>query len=158
MSDEIALTQDYLAVEKMRFGDRLTILVNVATWSEQALIPSFLLQPLVENAVIHGIRGLSQGGTIAMRAAKENDSLVLTVADNGVGVPDEWPGELNAGIGLTSTMERLRRMYPEEHEFVIRKLGEGGTEVRIVIPFRLKNQSEEVIADEQPSAPATIDR
>jgi len=158
VSDEIALTQDYLAVEKMRFGDRLTILVNVATWSEQALIPSFLLQPLVENAVIHGIRGLSQGGTIAMRAAKENDSLVLTVADNGVGVPDEWPGELNAGIGLTSTMERLRRMYPEEHEFVIRKLGEGGTEVRIVIPFRLKNQSEEVIADEQPSAPATIDR
>jgi len=155
VSDEMALIQDYLAVEKMRFGDRLTILVNVATGSEQALIPSFLLQPLVENAVIHGIRGVSQGGTIAMRAAKEGDRLVLTVADNGVGVPDEWPGELNAGIGLTSTSERLCRMYPGEHEFVVRKLDEGGTEVRIVIPFRLRNQSEEVVPDEQP---ATVDR
>ena len=90
-----------------------------------------------------------------MRAAKEGDRLMLTVADNGVGVPDESSGELNAGIGLTSTRERLHRMYPGEHEFIIRRLDEGGTEVLILIPFRLRNQSEEVIADEQP---ATVDR
>ncbi len=156
--DEIALTQNYLAVEKMRFGDRLTILVDVAQNSDQALIPSFLLQPLVENAIIHGLRGLSQVGTIAMRALKEGDQLVLIVADNGVGLSDDWPAELkvgNVGLGLSSTRERLRRMYPEEHEFVIRKLSEGGTEVRIAIPFRLKEHFEEGILSEQPS---TVDR
>ena len=155
VSDEIALTQDYLAVERMRFGDRLTVLVSVGTGVDQALIPTFLLQPLVENAVIHGIRGVSQAGTIAMGAAKDGDRLVLTIADNGVGVPDECSGGLNAGIGLTSTRERLCRMYPGEHEFVIRKLDEGGTEVRIAIPFRLRSQSEESIPSVQP---ATVDR
>jgi two-component system, LytTR family, sensor kinase len=156
--DEIALTQNYLAVEKMRFGDRLTILVDLAPGSDHALIPSFLLQPLVENAVIHGLRGISQAGTIAMRALKEGDQLVLIVADNGVGLSDDWPAELNignVGLGLSSTRERLRRMYPEEHEFVIRKLSEGGTEVRIAIPFRLKEHSEEDVLSEQPS---TVDR
>jgi two-component system LytT family sensor kinase len=94
VSDEMALSQDYLAVEKMRFGDRLTILVDVATGSEQALIPSFLLQPLVENAVIHGIRGdISRQAQSQCEPRKiDGDRLVLTVADNGVGVPDEWSG------------------------------------------------------------------
>ncbi|MGB7332128.1 MAG: histidine kinase [Terriglobales bacterium] len=156
--DEIALTQNYLTVEKMRFGDRLTILVDVAPDSDQALIPSFLLQPLVENAIIHGLRGISQAGTIVMRTLKEGDQLVLIIADNGVGLSDDWPTELkvgNVGLGLSSTRERLRRMYPEEHEFVIRKLSEGGTEVRIAIPFRLKEHSEEDVLSEQPS---TVDR
>ncbi|HXB99369.1 MAG TPA: histidine kinase [Terriglobales bacterium] len=153
--DEIALTQNYLAVEKMRFGDRLTILVDVAQNSDQALIPSFLLQPLVENAVIHGLRGISRAGTIVMRALKEGDQLVLIVADNGVGLSDDWPVECSAGLGLSSTRERLRRMYPQEHEFDIRKLSEGGTEVRIAIPFRLKEHSEEDVLSEQPS---TVDR
>jgi sensor histidine kinase YesM len=151
VKDEIALTQNYLAVEKMRFGDQLTILVDVAPELDQALIPSFLLQPLVENAVIHGLRGVRQTGTIAMRAMKEGDQLVLTVADNGVGLSDNSLAEMNVGVGLGSTKERLCRMYPEEHEFVIHTLDEGGTEVRIAIPFRLKEDSEENVPGEQPS-------
>ncbi len=151
VQDEIALTQDYLAVEKMRFGDRLTILSEVAPDTDQALMPSFLLQPLVENAVIHGLRGVSQAGRIALRTAREGDQLVVTVADNGVGSPDHRPDERHAGLGLSSTQERLCKMYPDEHEFAIRKTSGGGTEVRIAIPFRLGDDPEESIPREQPS-------
>ncbi|MGA3092389.1 MAG: sensor histidine kinase [Terriglobales bacterium] len=154
VGEEIALTRRYLAVEKIRFGDRLTVLVSVESGSDQALIPTFLLQPIVENAVIHGIQCASRAGTIAMRAAKQGDRLVLTITDDGVGLPDAWPGGLDPGIGLTSTTDRLSRMYPGEHEFVIRRLDEGGTEVRITIPFRRGDHSEEVVESEQP---ATVD-
>jgi two-component system, LytTR family, sensor kinase len=154
VEEEMALTHDYLAVEKMRFGDRLTILVDQAAGADQALVPSFLLQPLVENAIIHGLRATSQVGTIAIRAAIKSDRLILTVADNGVGV--EWPGEINVGIGLSSTRERLAKLYPGDHQFIICKLDEGGTEVRIAIPYRRKNpSSQENVPSEQL---ATIDR
>jgi two-component system LytT family sensor kinase len=153
--DEMAITQDYLAVEKMRFGDRLTILMGMAPGTEGASIPSFLLQPLVENAVIHGLRGVSHAGLIAMRTVKEGDQLVLTIADNGIGVPEGWRPEVSAGIGLSSTRERLDRMYPAAYEFRIRRLDEGGTEVRVAIPFRLKDRQEENLQSEQP---ATVDR
>lgn len=154
--DEIALTEDYLAVEKMRFGDRLAVEVNLAPGTQQALIPSFLLQPLAENAVIHGLRGVKRMGMITMRALQESDRLVLIVADNGVGVSDQWsealrPEAMNSGVGLSSTRGRLNRMYPGEHEFVIRRRDEGGTEVRIVIPFRLRVGSEETVPSEQPA-------
>jgi two-component system, LytTR family, sensor kinase len=156
VSEEMALVQDYLAVEKMRFGDRLAILVDIAPGSDDAIIPSFLLQPLVENAIIHGLRGMSQAGTIAIRAMIDGERLVLTVADNGVGVPAEWSGESNIGIGLGSTRERLSRIFPGGHQFVIRKLDEGGTEIRIVIPYLRRDQpSEENIPSEQL---ASVDR
>jgi len=151
VQDEIALTQNYLAVEKMRFGDRLTILSEIAPDTDQALMPSFLLQPLVENAVIHGLRGVSQAGRIALRTAREGDRLVVTVADNGVGWPDHLSDGCSTGLGLSSTRERLCKMYPEEHEFAIRKTSGGGTEVRIAIPFRLGDESEESVPREQRS-------
>jgi two-component system, LytTR family, sensor kinase len=156
VSAEMALVQDYLAVEKMRFGDRLTILVDATPESEQALIPSFLLQPLVENAIIHGLRGISQVGSIAMRSVIEGNRLVLTIADNGVGVPAELRDDGSGGIGLSSTRERLDKIFPEDHRFVIRKLDEGGTEVLISIPYRRRERSaEEKIASEEA---ATVDR
>jgi LytS/YehU family sensor histidine kinase len=146
----MAIVRDYLAVEKMRFGDRLTILVDVDPGADDALIPSFLLQPLVENAIIHGLRAMSQAGTIAIRAVLDCDRLVLTVADNGVGIPAEWSGERNIGIGLSSTKERLSRIFPGDHHFVIRKLDEGGTEVRIVMPYSRRDRPpEENISSEQ---------
>jgi hypothetical protein len=161
VSDEMALTQDYLAVEKMRFGDRLTILVDVAPGLDQAVLPSFLLQPLAENAVIHGLRGVSHMGTITMRAVKEGDRLVVTVADNGLGLSGEGFREKpEPGIGLSSTRERLHKMYPDEHEFVIRNLSQGGTEVRIAIPFRRRDRAEESRLEETlpREQPAIADR
>lgn len=155
VSEEMALVRDYVAVEQMRFGDRLTVLVDAAPESGEALIPSFLLQPLVENAIIHGLR-VSNAGTIAIRAMIDGSRLVLSVADNGVGVPAEWSGDSHLGIGLSSTRERLSRIFPADHQFAIRKLDEGGTEVRIAIPYaRREHPPEENVPSDQL---ASVDR
>jgi LytS/YehU family sensor histidine kinase len=136
----------------MRFGDRLTILSEVAADTDGALIPSFLLQPLVENAVIHGLRGVSQAGRIAMRTEREGDRLVVTVADNGLGWRDhDDGGTRRVGLGLSSTRERLSKMFPGQHEFTIRKTNTGETEVRIAIPFRLCSTHRESVSSEQPA-------
>jgi signal transduction histidine kinase len=151
VKDEIALTQHYLAVEKMRFGDQLTVLSEVAADTDRALIPSFLLQPLVENAVIHGLSGVSHAGRIAMRTEREGDQLVVTVADNGAGWRDDDRGNRRVGLGLSSTRERLSKMFPGRHEFTIRTTNDGETEVRIAIPYRLISTQEESVSGEQPA-------
>jgi signal transduction histidine kinase len=91
-----------------------------------------------------------------MRSVIEGNRLVLTIADNGVGVPAELRDDGSGGIGLSSTRERLDKIFPEDHRFVIRKLDEGGTEVLISIPYRRRERSaEEKIASEEA---ATVDR
>jgi LytS/YehU family sensor histidine kinase len=134
---EIALTRAYLDVERMRFQDRLSIAVDVESGAESALVPTFLLQPLVENAIKHGLRGPRTPGVIRIRGVREDDRLVLTVVDNGAGIPAESLGQLHVGVGLGSTCERLQRLYFQEQELAIRNLAEGGTEVRVVLPFHL---------------------
>lgn len=137
LSAEIALMNAYLDVERIRFGDRLHVNVEVAPETETALVPSLLLQPLVENAIQHGLRNISGTGRIDVMSKKNSDHLVLTVKDNGSGPPEEMP----LGIGLGSTRERLMRMYPQEHRLLIEKLQNGGTLVYIQLPFRTGNSS-----------------
>jgi two-component system LytT family sensor kinase len=137
---EIALTQAYLAVEQMRFGDRLSSTVDVDPQTEHALVPTFLLQPLVENALRHGLQGLQRRGALAIRSARERDRLVLTVRDNGVGLPEGLSTD-RYGIGLGATCERLSRIYGDAHGFAMRALPEGGTEVRITLPFTTSDTS-----------------
>jgi two-component system LytT family sensor kinase len=141
LATEIALTQAYLAVEEMRFGDRLASTVDVAPGTEQALVPTFLLQPLVENALRHGLQhrlaaaGPGHRGLLTIQSARDGASLTLTVRDNGVGVPEGLSADA-FGIGLGATCERLSRLYGDRHGFTMRGLPEGGTEVRITLPFR----------------------
>ena len=119
----------------MRFGDRLQVTFDIADGVQQALVPSFLMQPLLENAIIHGLRGVRKTGVIDVRAAAEKGSLAITVTDNGIGPPAD-ASQMKIGVGLGSTCERLTRMYAERHGFSIRRLQEGGTEVRITLPLR----------------------
>lgn len=149
LKTEVALTRSYVAVEKVRFGDRLSVLFDIAPETEAALVPTFLLQPLVENAIVHGLREVQRGGIISVRSAIDAGSLVLTVTDNGIGPPATNSATLETGIGLDSTCERLARMYPQQHSFSMRPLPEGGTEVRIAIPLRFDNAPTGVAADEQ---------
>jgi len=151
---EVAITDAYLAVEQMRFGDRLSSLVDLAPGTEDALVPSFLLQPLVENAIRHGLQDFRGRGIIAIRSRLDAGALVLTVADNGSGPPPAAMGAREVGIGLGATCERLARMYPGEHTFSMHALPEGGTEVRITLPLRF-----DAAPDSPPHAhAATADR
>ena len=136
LSAEIELTKAYVAVEQIRFAGRLSVLYEIDPVTEQALVPSFLLQPLVENAMTHGLKGSGFDGAIWIRSSAESDRLVLTVSDNGAGPPAERLANLELGIGLSSTCERLERLYPARHAFSMRNLPEGGTEVRITLPFQ----------------------
>ena len=141
LATEIALAQAYLAVEEMRFGDRLASAIEVAPGTEQALVPTFLLQPLVENALRHGLQhrltaaGAGHRGLVTIRSTREGASLVLVVRDDGVGVPDGLSPDA-FGIGLGATCERLARLHGDRQTFAMRALPEGGTEVRITLPFR----------------------
>jgi LytS/YehU family sensor histidine kinase len=132
----------------MRFGDRLSVTFDIADGVQQALVPSFLMQPILENAIIHGLRGVRKTGIIAVRAAMEEDGLAITVTDNGVGPPAD-PSEMKIGVGLGSTCERLTRMYSERQRFSIRRPQEGGTEVRITLPLRFANSVRDTGAHEE---------
>ena len=136
LATELALTRGYLAVEEMRFGDRLSSTIDVEPGTEDARVPTFLLQPIVENALRHGLDGSQQRGLLTIQSRRDGDRLVLTVRDNGVGVA-AGVAPAGFGIGLGATCERLAGLYPDRHAFAMRALPEGGTEVRITLPFQL---------------------
>ena len=141
LSSEIALMNAYIDVERVRFGERLHVEVDIDPETEAALVPSLLLQPIVENAIVHGLRDSSEVGRIGrieVRSAKSFESLVLTVKDNGSGPPHASLAELPLGVGLGSTQERLLRMYPQAHQLSVERSEEGGTLVHIHLPFRTK--------------------
>lgn len=147
LASEIELTKTYVAVEKVRFANRLSVLLDIATETESALIPTLFLQPLVENAIVHGLRGIDGTGVISIRSTIEAEKLLITVTDNGIGLPVK--NEMELGIGLASTCERLEKMYPQQHSFSIHSLPERGTQVQVSIPLRFAAQHVGVIANEQ---------
>jgi len=151
LQEEIELTKAYVALEQMRFGDRLRVDFEIEREAERAMVPCFLLQPLIENAIVHGLQGAQKAGIITVSAVSQGDEFVLTVADNGIGPPTGDPAGMKTGIGLRSTRERLERMYPNRYSFSIRRPPEGGAEVRIVIPHRLNYEEEPAYDDEQTS-------
>ena len=112
------------------------------------MVPCFLMQPLIENAIIHGLRGVRKTGLISVRAVQEEGQLVITIADNGNGPPAD-SNRMKIGVGLGSTCERLARTYGEQHKFSIRKPPEGGTEVRITIPLRFTNSVGDACLNEE---------
>jgi two-component system LytT family sensor kinase len=151
LAAEIELTQAYLAVEKMRFDDRLSITVDTDPAAQQALVPVLLLQPLVENAIKHGLQCVQGAGRIGLRSVKDGERLILTVVDNGAGLPVANLDDIALGVGIGSTRERLVRMYPDDHEFSVTRLAQGGTQVRIVLPFRAAGDPQEARLDERHS-------
>jgi two-component system, LytTR family, sensor kinase len=119
------------------------------------MVPCFLLQPLIENAIIHGLRGAGKTGIITVSAGRDGSDLVMTITDNGIGAPEEALTGRKLGVGLGSTLERLATMYPERQTFSMQRALEGGTEVRIAIPLRFPDHERSPTHDEQP---ATTDR
>jgi two-component system, LytTR family, sensor kinase len=134
LGEELRQLELYLSLQQMRHGSRLTIRTDVAAELRPATVPPMLLQPLVENALSHGIGGRPGAGTLSLRAWREGERLWLTVEDDGVGVPEGGPAR--QGTGLANTRARLAALYPDDHEFRIEPRSEGGTRVLISLPYQ----------------------
>ena len=135
LREELGIIRHYLGIEQLRFGDRLEVRFAIDPATLDALVPSLLLQPLVENAVRHGIAQSGEGGIVEVRARRANGSLVIEVQDDCVGLPDGWDPLSSGGIGLANTRERLQRLYAEAHRFEVRNAEGGGALASVTIPF-----------------------
>jgi two-component system LytT family sensor kinase len=135
----------YLDIEKARFEERLTVRFEIAPETRGALVPSLLLQPLVENAIRHGIGKRDGPGEVTIRSARGERGLELRVIDNGPGLPAEPTGPLREGVGLSTIRGRLDRLYGSAQSAVLRDLAGGGVEAWIVIPFETGRSAEQVI-------------
>ena len=137
LAEELVLLDHYLAIQKLRFGNRVDIRVEADPASLSIAVPSLLLQPLVENAIRHGLERRMSGGTIAISAQLIDDHLRIEVIDDGAGLPANWRMENASGLGLRVTRERLEALYPTTSDrFAICRRSGGGTEVIIHIPLQ----------------------
>lgn len=132
LTDELKVLEKYLAIEQVRFPDRLRINWNIDERARLAYVPSFLLQPLVENAIRHGITKRADSGRIDISAHILGDRLELSVRDDGVGMQPSY----SEGVGLSNTRERLRTLYGNDGSLSITPVAGGGTEAILHIPFR----------------------
>jgi two-component system, LytTR family, sensor kinase len=138
LAEELAFLDHYLAIQKIRFGRRLRVEFEIAPQVRYASVPSLFLQPLVENAIRHGISHRASGGTVKVSAQAVNEELVIRVSDDGAGLPAGWSIETSTGLGLSVTRERIAGLYPNgAGTFAIRPREEGGTMVEIVLPLRV---------------------
>jgi two-component system, LytTR family, sensor kinase len=132
---ELEILRLYLEIERTRFHDRLEISYDVQPATLTALVPDLVLQPIVENAIRHGVSPKAGTGRIQVRSRRDGDWLTLEIRDNGAGLSQTRPRP--DGIGLSTTRARLERLYGERQELTLENLPEGGCVARIRIPFQL---------------------
>ena len=132
---ELQLLELYLEIEQARLGPRLSICVDVPAETLDAAVPNLLLQPLVENAVRHGIAPLTKSGEIRIRAYREDRSLHLSIEDTGPGLSTPL-NYLKEGVGLSCTRARLRHLYGTAHDFELISRDSEGLTVHIRLPYR----------------------
>lgn len=135
LRDELDLLDRYVQIEQVRFGERLRVDFEIAEESLDRLVPSLLLQPLVENAIRHGARAAQGCGVVMVRSGLSDGRLRLGVEDNGPGMAshEQRPG---SGLGLENTRARLTRLYGGEHRLELANRAEGGLRVTVEIPSR----------------------
>ena len=136
LKEELDTLDLYLGIQKVRFKDRLDIEISAESDVFDAEVPYLLLQPLVENALKHGIESKTTGGRIEIAAKKSGMYLELSVRDNGPGLGYGNGNRAGNGIGLKTTRSRLNQLYGDQQSMWIDSSGEGGTSVNIKIPFK----------------------
>jgi len=138
LQQELEFLRCYLEIEQVRFHDRLTVTMQIDPETFEARVPNLILQPIVENAIRHGIIGRAGRGLIEISACRSNGVLQLRVRDNGPGLSAEVSGDANKtrGLGFALTKERLERLYAGEQKFLLDDVVEGGLQVTLEFPFK----------------------
>ncbi|HXS96900.1 MAG TPA: sensor histidine kinase [Candidatus Limnocylindrales bacterium] len=135
LRDELNFIEDYLAIEVVRFGEKLRFEKDVADDTLDMLVPSMLLQPLVENSIKHGLSSKVEGGTIRIRTSRSETKLHLLVEDDGIGIPESKLATLlDRGIGVSNVNERLKVLFGNEYRMWIDSQPGHGTRIQIEVP------------------------
>jgi len=134
LAEELLFVDTYLAIETIRFEERLQVVRDIPAETLDAQVPYLLLQPLIENAVRHGVARITSVGRIRIAARRTAQGLELCIADNGPGIPATGATR-RGGLGLRMTEERLRNLYGDAYSLQIRESAEGGADVRLLIPL-----------------------
>jgi two-component system, LytTR family, sensor kinase len=136
---EIETSNLYLDIEKVRFSERLRLEINIETGAELAMVPTMLLQPLIENSIKYAISQSESGGTISINAQVRDKRLILRVTDDGPGVAElvgETDGsEFSQGVGISNIRNRLQEIYGEQHKLIFNNAKSGGLTVTVEIPY-----------------------
>lgn len=141
LAEEMSFLEHYLALHRLRLNNRLTVTLSIMPEVEQTPIPALLLQPLLENAIRHGIGGRAEGGSVAVAARQVGSRVEIRVSDDGVGLPPGWRLDSLPGQGVSLTRERLLARYPSgECDFTLGARAGGGTEVKITLPLATTNE------------------
>lgn len=134
VAEELEFVRRYLEIEQVRFGDRLRVAIEAPADAMQGLVPALVLQPLVENAVKHGVLPREQGGSVTVTITKNNGALQICVTDDGPGLPKG--AALARAVGLSNTAARLAELYGDKSSFSLDSSPNGGVTAMMEIPFR----------------------
>lgn len=135
LRDELDFIDDYLSIEQVRYGGKLRVEKHIEPRTLDMLVPSMLLQPLVENCIKHGLSGKVEGGTIVLRARRERTTLHVSVEDDGAGISqDRLSSLMDSGIGVNNVSERLKVLFGDEGILRIDSVEGQGTRVEIQVP------------------------
>jgi two-component system, LytTR family, sensor kinase len=135
--EELSFLDHYLAIQRIRFGDRLRFEQLIGEDVRHVLVPSMTIQPLVENSIRHGLSQRAKGGLVRVAAGRSGEQHIrITVEDDGVGLPADWSPGKSPGLGLSITAQRLAALYPRQDSvFDVRRRAGGGTEVELRLPI-----------------------
>jgi two-component system, LytTR family, sensor kinase len=136
LAEEVEYMQRYLDIQKVRFGERLQVIVKIPAELHGAQVPNLLLQPLVENAIKHGIAKRVSGGTIRVAGASRNEKLVLSVYNDGPSLPADWQSTRGGGVGIGNLRTRLQILYGAESSLQLKQADTTGVEVEVSLPLR----------------------
>jgi LytS/YehU family sensor histidine kinase len=140
LRDELEFIDRYLAIQRMRFSDRLSVKTEIDPDTLEASVPNLILQPLVENAIRHGLAARAAPGLISLTARRDNGHLQIIIYNDGPTLAEGWRMDGCAGIGLRNTRDRLEKLYGAKHRLEVRNQGTSGVVARLAIPYRVPFQ------------------
>jgi two-component system LytT family sensor kinase len=146
LRQELEFLKTYIEIERIRFHERLTLIVDVSPEALAAMVPSMLLQPLAENSIRHGFVARESAGTIKIAANRQDNRLLLKVLDDGLGFPTQTLRDFSDGLGLPNTQRRLEQLYRGAYRFELQNSPPMGASLTIEIPFHVRSMGSAQVA------------